>query len=98
MKKFVYRKRKYLVPESTVYSSEPGNAPEIKTTVDSGAPYRSDITWKEAKPKQSIIGDVSDLHVFNSLINLIPSVIKSGLNEYGENNAERNKGENIDYD
>ena len=48
MKKFVYRKRKYLVPESTVYSSEPGYASEIKTTVDSGALYRSDITWKES--------------------------------------------------
>ena len=57
MKKFVNRKRKHLVPDLTVYSSESG----IKTTVDSGALYRSDITWKES-------------------------------------NAERNKGENIDYD
>ena len=84
MKKFVNRKRKHLVPDSTVYSSESGYASEIKTTLDSGALYRSDITWKEAKPNESIIGDVSDPHVFNSLINLISAVIKSGLKEHGE--------------
>ena len=48
MKKFVNRKRKHLVPDSTVYSSEPVYASEIKTTVDSEALYKSDITWKES--------------------------------------------------
>ena len=46
---------------------------------------RSNITWKDARPNQSIIGDVSDPHVFNSLINLLSEIILGGLNEYGEN-------------
>ena len=83
MKKSVNKNINF-VHGSIVSTNEYGNSLEINNTVDSGAPYRSDITWKEAKPNESIIGDVSDPHVFNSLINLISAVIKSGLKEHGE--------------
>ena len=86
MKKLLNNKRKNLNPEPIVSSSQTGTSLKLinNTTVGSGAPYKSDITWKEARPDELIIGDVTDPHVFNSLIKLISAVIKSGLKEYGE--------------
>jgi len=91
MKKLVNRKKDCFVSESAVFTIKSGNSLEINTTVDSGAHYRSDITWKEARPNQSIIGDVSDPHVFKSLLNLLSAVIKSGLKEYGESYLDYDK-------
>ena len=53
MKKFVNRKRKYLVPESTVYivssSCEPVNAPETKTTGYSDNLFHTIMTTRKQK-------------------------------------------------
>ena len=82
MKKLPNNKRKNLNPEPIVLSSETGTS--LKLAIGSGVNYKSDITWAEARPGESIIGDVTDPHVFNSVIKLISAVIKSGLKEYGE--------------
>ena len=86
MKKLLDNKRKNLTPEPIISSSETDTSMKLinNTAIGSGPPYKLDITWKEARPHESIIGDVTDPHVFNSLIKLISAVIKSGLKEYGE--------------
>jgi len=42
------------------------------------------MTWKEERPNQKIIGDITNKHVFNNLINLVGEIVQGGLNEYGE--------------
>ena len=49
-----------------------------------GSTPKSKMTWKEARPNQRIIGDITNKHIFNNLINLVGEVIQGGLNEYGE--------------
>jgi len=86
MKKLLNNNRKNLNRKPIISSSETATSLKLidNTAIDSGLSYKSGITWKEARPDESIIGDVTDPHVFNSLIKLISAVIKSGLKEYGE--------------
>ena len=59
MKKAIKNKNKYSALES------------IFTLIDSRAKFKSDITWKEAKPNESIIGDITDPHILNNIFNLV---------------------------
>lgn len=73
-------KNKYSAPESI------SSASLISTdnvVVDSRIQFRSDISWKEANPNESIIGDITDPHTLNNIFKLVGKIIKSAIKDEG---------------
>jgi len=61
--------------------------------VGAGRSTKHNISWKEARPDEKIIGNVTDSMVFNKLLALVGEIIQGGLNEYGENYLDDKGGE-----
>ena len=55
----------------------------MKKTIKTKNKFKSYITWKEANPNKNIIGDITNPHVLNNVLNLVGKIIKDGINDQG---------------